>query len=111
MAPIDGEDIALVADFFTGNTNVLGLIELEEGTHGFEAYHFEGSGGDNLNIWFASGDQTAGFNDGFYPLSISGAAGPGTPANTGLTLVPEPSSGLLLAGLGLLSFLGIRRRQ
>ena len=110
LAPIDGSDVALVADFFTGNTNVLGLIELEEGTHGFEAFHFEGGGGDYLDIWIASGDHTAGFNDSFYPLSVSGALGAGTPANAGLGLVPEPSGSLLVV-LGLVSFLGLRRRR
>ena len=61
LVDIDG-DVMLVGDFFTGNTDVLGLIELTEGVHSFEGYHFEGGGGDYFDIWFAAGNQLAGFN-------------------------------------------------
>ena len=106
LVDIDG-DVMLVGDFFTGNTDVLGLIELTEGVHSFEGYHFEGGSGDYFDVWFAAGNELAGFNSKFYPLSISATP---KPANVGLELVPEPSS-LALACLGLLSLLGLTRRR
>jgi len=99
-----GGDMALTADFFTGNTNTFGAIDLTEGTHQFEAFMFEGTGGANMSIQWALGDKTAtGLDAEFVPLARPVAA------NEGLAVVPEPSTALL--GLIGTSLLALRRRR
>ena len=95
----------------TGNSNTYGLIELKEGTYGFEAFEYENGGDSGLEVWFATGDKRDAIGGGaFYPLSTSAELGAGIPGNMGLQAVPEPSS-LVLLSLGLLSILGGARRR
>jgi hypothetical protein len=102
-----GGDMALTADYFTGNTNAFGRITLLEGAYDFESLMFEGGGGANQQTFWAVGDKTAtGFDSTFVPLSTS----IGTEANQGLQLVPEPST-FVLAGLGAVGLIGFVRRR
>jgi hypothetical protein len=101
-----GGDMALTADYFTGNTNALGRITLLEGTYDFESYMFEGGGGADQETFWAVGDKTAGFDSTFVPLSTS----IGTEANQGWSLVPEPSS-FVLAGFVAFGLVGLVRRR
>lgn len=109
LADVNG-DMTLKADYPTGNTDAFGLITLTEGqAYDFVSYHSEGGGGSTYQLWYAMGDQTAtGFDPAiFRVLSTNDTI---LAANSGLALVPEPSStGLLsLAAMGLLGF---RRRK
>jgi hypothetical protein len=100
-------DMALTADYFTGNTNAFGLITLLEGTYDFESLMFEGGGGADQEVWWALGDKLAtGFDSTFVPLSTS----IGTEANVGWGLVPEPST-YALAVIGALGLMGLVRRR
>jgi hypothetical protein len=107
LVALDG-DTMIQFDGFTGNSNTYGLIELQEGTYGFEAFLFEGGGGSGLEIFVAEGDQRDAYNVGtFAPLSINPDP---VFVNQGMELVPEPS-GLALACLSLLGLLGLARRR
>lgn len=83
-----GADTWLVADFFGGNTNAIGVIDLVEGTYQFESHHYEGGGGSGQEIWWAEGFFTSYSAADFRPLNTS----PGffKPANTGIALVAAP---------------------
>lgn len=83
-----GADTWLVADFFGGNTNAIGVIELVEGTYQFESHHYEGGGGSGLEIWWADGFFTSYSAPDFRPLNSD--AGFFKPSNTGIALVASP---------------------
>lgn len=102
----NGDD-SISADYWTGNTNAFGSIELKEGeTYDFELYQYEGSGGSNVNIWYALGDHTVtGWNESLFRRLTINFDQQGF---TGIGMVPEPSAALFgLASLGLLA----RRRR
>lgn len=104
-------NVALVADYPTGNTDAFGLIELTEGEIlDFVAYHSEGGGGSTFQLWYALGDFTdIGFDPAaFRVLSIG--SDDILPANTGLGLVPEPSVASLF-GLAVFGLAGRRKRK
>jgi hypothetical protein len=104
-------DMALTAEYPTGDTNAFGLITLNEGVYAFEALHYEGGGGSQLEIYATAGDWLAsGFPRGMMPLTTDALSTIVIPAVQGLELVPEPSS-LVLAGLGMLSLMGLVRRR
>ena len=106
LVDVDG-DMALTADYFTGNTNAFGLITLLEGDYDFESLMFEGGGGADQEVWWALGDKLAtGFDSTFVPLSTS----IGTEANVGWGLVPEPST-YAIAVIGALGLMGLVRRR
>lgn len=102
-----GGDMTLVADYPTGNTDAFGLITLTEGqTYDLVAYHSEGGGGSSFQLWYAVGDFTGtGFDANAFRVLTTGFA-----ANSGLALVPEPSTTGLF-GLAALGLLGRRRRK
>lgn len=103
LVDVEG-DMALTADFLTGNTNSFGLITLTEGQYDFEALMFEEGGGANLSILYSFGDKLAtGLDDTFQPLTkvIAG--------NEGWAVVPEPSTAML--GIIGTSLLALRRRR
>ena len=68
LEDIDG-DMALTADFFTGNTNALGHITLTEGVYPFEAYMYEGGGGSRFEVQ-ASPGHVGGFGGSFFVPSF-----------------------------------------
>ncbi|MDB6135606.1 MAG: hypothetical protein JWM59_3849 [Verrucomicrobiales bacterium] len=104
-------DATLKADYPTGNTNAFGLIELTEGElYDFAAYHSEGGGGSQFQLWYAVGDYTGtGFDPAVFRVLSTGSDAI-LAANTGLALVPEPSTTGLF-GLAALGLLGRRRRK
>jgi hypothetical protein len=104
-------DTTLKADYPTGNTNAFGLIELTEGElYNFAAYHSEGGGGSQFQLWYAVGDYTGtGFDAAVFRVLSTGSDAI-LAANTGLALVPEPSATGLF-GLAALGLLGRRRRK
>ena len=85
------DDVALQADYWTGNTQAFGTIDLVEGEYDFEGHHFEGGGGSGFEIWFADGDQT-GLNANFRPVTTN--SGFYLPPNTGIGLAPTPNPDL-----------------
>ncbi len=103
-------DMALTAEFPTGDANTFGLITLNEGVYAFEALHYEGGGGSQVEIYAVAGDWLAGFPRGLMPLTTDTLSPVIIPGSQGLELVPEPSS-LVLAGLGMLSLIGLIRRR
>lgn len=80
-----GADAVLAADYFGGNTNAFGRIDLVEGTYTFDAHEYEGGGGSSMEIWYAVGDKTAGFDASFKPLNDQ--VGITQPANFGIPLI------------------------
>ncbi|MES2707880.1 MAG: hypothetical protein V4726_14905 [Verrucomicrobiota bacterium] len=70
-------DKTLTADFYTGNTNSYGRVQLKEGsTYTFVCYMYEGGGGSNFNLRWQLGDLvTAGFTGGQKALRTT-AIGP-----------------------------------
>lgn len=104
-------DVTLKADYPTGNTNAFGLIELTEGAlYDFVAYHSEGGGGSQFQLWYAVGDYTGtGFDPAAFRVLSTGSDAI-LAANAGLALVPEPSATGLF-GLAALGLLGRRRRK
>ncbi|RYD37206.1 MAG: PEP-CTERM sorting domain-containing protein [Verrucomicrobiaceae bacterium] len=104
-------DTTLKADYPTGNTNAFGLIELTEGElYDFAAYHSEGGGGSQFQLWYAVGDYTGtGFDPAVFRVLSTGSDAI-LAANAGLALVPEPSTTGLF-GLAALGLLGRRRRK
>ncbi len=80
-----GADTWLVADYWAGNTNALGVIELVEGTYDLESHSYEGGGGSGHEIWWALGACTGFDPAAFRPLSLD--TGFYLPPNTGIPLV------------------------
>ncbi|MFT5105454.1 MAG: hypothetical protein ACI8XO_002910 [Verrucomicrobiales bacterium] len=76
LEDVDG-DMSLTGDFFTGNTNALGHINLVEGTYQFESYMFEGGGGSRFELQAAAGTQTdfTGFVIPAAPTLVPGNCG------------------------------------
>lgn len=109
LEDVNGDTI-LKADYPTGNTEARGLVELTEGELvNFVAYHSEGAGGSTFQLWYALGDQTgADFDPALFKV-LSLGSDTVLAANTGLGLVPEPTSAGLL-GLAALGLLGRRRK-
>lgn len=103
----EGDD-SISADYWTGNTNAFGSIQLKEGeTYNFELYQYEGGGGSNVNIWYALGDHTVtGWNEALFRRLTLDQILQGF---TGIGMVPEPSTALF--GLASLGLLARRRRQ
>ncbi len=80
-----GADTWLVADYWAGNTNALGVIDLVEGTYDIESHSYEGGGGSGLEVWWALGTYTGFDPAAFRPLSYD--TGFYLPPNTGIPLV------------------------
>lgn len=101
-------DDSISADYWTGNTNAFGSIQLKEGeTYNFELYQYEGGGGSNVNIWYALGDHTVtGWNEALFRRLTLDQILQGF---TGIGMVPEPTTALF--GLASLGLLARRRRQ
>jgi hypothetical protein len=91
----NADDVWLIADYDTGNTNALGLITLPEGTYSLEAFQHEAAGGAALEVWAAQGDRlTTGLASGaFFPLTTATQADRFLAANQGLALVAGPGTG------------------
>jgi hypothetical protein len=83
LEDVDG-DLVLAADYFTGNTNAFGTIQLVEGEYDFEGHHYEAGGGSGYEIWWAIGEFTAFDGAAFRPLNNN----PGLflQGNTGIAL-------------------------
>ena len=93
----------LWADALTGNSRTIGQISLTAGTYPIEGLFFERGGGANWEIFGAQ--VLPGIEPAYNLLTADGA---GSISLAGITLVPEPSSALMLAaGSGLL----LRRRR
>ncbi|MDB6070207.1 MAG: hypothetical protein JWL81_1378 [Verrucomicrobiales bacterium] len=80
-----GGDAIIAADYPGGNCQAFGRIDLVEGTYTFEALEFEGGGGSSMEVWYALGDKTAGYDGSYRPLNDQ--AGISLPANTGIPLI------------------------
>ncbi|MES2466877.1 MAG: hypothetical protein V4675_06220 [Verrucomicrobiota bacterium] len=80
-----GTDVVIAADYPGGNTNAFGRIDLVEGNYTIEAHEFEGGGGSSMEIWYALGDKTAGFDSSFRPLDDQ--LGLLLPENKGIPLI------------------------
>lgn len=91
----NADDVWLIADYDTGNTNALGLITLPEGTYSLEAFQHEAGGGAALEVWVAQGDRlVSGLTSGaFFPLTTATLADRFLAANSGLALVAGPGTG------------------
>jgi hypothetical protein len=99
LPDLTNNDTFMLADYATGHSNAFGLITLQEGNYDFEAFQRQGTGDAGMEIWVASGDQTAtGFNAAlFTPLTSRALT---LAANQGLALVAGPGTGPI-AGPGL----------
>ena len=109
-----GEDIAgdvsLTGNCYTGDNRATGQIDLVEGSsYSFEAYEYEGGGDAGLGLFFAEGAFAGYDNSNFYPLAVAMTIH-GLPANSGLALVPEPST-YLLAAIAVVGAIVVRRRR
>jgi hypothetical protein len=88
LEEVEGDKV-LAADYFTGNTNAFGTIELVEGEYEFEGHHYEAGGGSGYEVWWALGSFTAFDSAAFRPLNNN--AGLFLPGNTGIALaVAQP---------------------
>lgn len=76
-------DKTLTADFYTGNTNSYGRIQLKEGqTYEFVCYMYEGGGGSNFNLRWELGDFVdTGFDGGQIALRTAAFASAADPIN------------------------------
>lgn len=103
-----GDDMGIGDDSYTGDTNLFGHITLMEGvTYQLQAYMFEGGGGSRLQVQAALGTLTSLDAGAFFTIDMTDSTII-RPANSGIGLVPEPSSSLLaLAG----AFLCCGRRR
>lgn len=83
LEEVEGDKV-LAADYFTGNTNAFGTIELVEGEYDFEGHHYEAGGGSGYEVWWALGSFTAFDSAAFRPLNNN--AGLFLPGNAGIAL-------------------------
>ena len=82
-----GADTGLAADFNSGNTDVLGHIQLTEGvTYNFQAYMFEVGGGSRFELQASLGHLTA-FDGAQFHILDTMSNNFLIPANQGLALV------------------------
>jgi len=82
-----GGDQAITGDFFTGNSNTIGHITLVEGDYDFEAFMFEGGGGDKLEVQWQPGTVTGGT---WRNIALKAP----TPENVGIALVDGTKSSI-----------------
>ncbi|YCM43378.1 hypothetical protein V2O64_18900 [Verrucomicrobiaceae bacterium 227] len=92
-------DTAIAADYFVGNTNAIGHIELTEGvTYDFQSYMFEGTGGSIFDIRAAIGFQTEFNGEQFFILNTVNDT-LDRPANVGLEVVTPGSGNLAITAV------------
>jgi hypothetical protein len=82
-------DAAVTGDFFTGNSNAVGHITLVEGNYDFEAFLFEGGGGDKIEIGWQPGTIVDGT---WIPMSLKSNT-----ATVGIQLVDGTKSSVAVS--------------
>lgn len=96
-----GEDVALASDYYSGDDNPIGHIELTEGvTYQFQSYMFEGGGGSRYEVQAALGFQD-GFNGSDFFILSSTTDTLVQPANVGLEVVAPGGGNLKITDIGV----------
>ncbi len=95
----------LVADFGTGNSDVVARLLLGAGLHDFALTHWDGGGGSYMQVFVGiENGLNGGFLLGSLPASVENIL-----QLSLVNVIPEPASALL--GLMGLAALGMRRRR
>jgi len=91
IVEVDGDGV-LTADYWTGNTQAFGIIDLKEGEYDIVGHHFEGGGDSGYEVWFAVGEYTSLDATAFRPITTN--SGFYIPPNTGVNLGVTPNPDL-----------------